>query len=298
MAETEMATDSAPPWYQNRVVYVQAQDSVRAPCRIYAELLVKHSEFFCGMFDLIIPTDESWPGVSADNPLPVPISEAELQDVRDWFYREWDEVFLNKPSNWGLKEQKLVNLLAVSRLWEMKLVASYAVKEFDRIVLSYPRRLELAQRFSIVAWADLAIRSLLDDSLKTIAQDSQAQGQIGFVLYSIIARARESLHSLRIATAFSPPELNFPDDDQWQQCFKHEVCKVAWEGFWWKHFARAFLHPDTPMPFEEVKGWIEQQNVPGLANECKSAVLRKMEFSAYYGIINKAVSLAKEHISL
>lgn len=101
----------------------------------------------------------------------------------------------------------------------------------------------------------------------------------------------------RRSIAFVAPELAFDNNDQdWGGCTSHQQCSSAWKAYWWRHIARDLLHPDTPLPISDVSKTLSGASIPGLANNCKAAILRKIEFDGVGRILDRIVSLACSHI--
>lgn len=177
----------------------------------------------------------------------------------------------------------------------MEFAANSAIKELQSLYLPPTRRIEIARLYNIESWLKPAFRVLLDDKLTSL--EPEQVRQIGFGLYEILSRGKERLELYRRAIAFVAPEMNFEDDDlDWGGCTRHQQCISAWKAYWWRHMARDLLHPDTPLALGDVHDTLSKATITGLADNCKAAVLHKIDFDGSRRILDRIVLLAWSHI--
>ncbi|KAG2356761.1 hypothetical protein BDR07DRAFT_1491510 [Suillus spraguei] len=152
------------------------------------------------------------------------------------------------------EEPFLVTILKVSHLWMISNSIKFAIDGLENLTLHPTHRLELAQLYPIPQWIAPAICEIISQSL-TNTTDTKA-AQMGFKVYTIIARAKEVMDcSTRL----------------------HSRCKEAWSGFWWKKVARAILYPTNPLSLTQTLQFIIEAQLPdGMNVERKQAMVNVM----------------------
>lgn len=177
----------------------------------------------------------------------------------------------------------------------MELAANSAIKELHSLYLPPTRRIEIARLYNVESWLKPAFRVLIDVQLTSL--EAEQVRQMGFGLYEILARGKERLELYRRSIAFVAPDMSFDEDDlDWGGCTRHQQCISAWKAYWWRHMARDLLHPDTPLALSDVHETLSKATVTGLADNCKAAILHKIDFDGTRRILERVVSLACSHI--
>lgn len=150
----------------------------------------------------------------------------------------------------------------------------FTIGGLENLTLQPTRRLELARLYSIPQWIAPAIREIIPLSLANTTDTEAAQ--MGFKVYTIIARAKEVIERERRALAAYPPSLLIAPSFSCS-IRSHSRCKEAWSGFWWKKVARAILHPMNPLPLTQVLQLIVEAPLPeGMNITCRQAMVDAM----------------------
>jgi hypothetical protein len=150
----------------------------------------------------------------------------------------------------------------------------FAIDGLEKLTLHPTRRLELARLYSIPQWIAPAIREIMPLSLASTTDTEAAQ--MGFKVYTIIARAKEVMERERRALAAYPPSLLVSPSFSCSSRL-HSQCKEAWSGFWWKKVARAILHPMNPLPLTQILQLVIEAPLPnGMNIACKQAMVDAM----------------------
>ncbi|KAG1893888.1 uncharacterized protein F5891DRAFT_1195803 [Suillus fuscotomentosus] len=232
---------------------------------VHRGVLVRHSPALEGI--LAIPSGYDTDGTEQ---LPIvlqQISEQEFTHFLNWVYH----ISSVPPPP---EEQFLVAILKISHLWMISNSIKFAIDGLENLTLHPTRRLELARLYSIPQWIAPAIREIMTSSL-TNTTDNEAT-QMGFKVYTIIARAKEVMERERRALAAYPPSLLVSASFSCS-ARSHSQCKEAWSGFWWKKVARAILHPKNPLPLTQTLQLILEAPLPnGMNAACRQAMVDAM----------------------
>jgi hypothetical protein len=155
--------------------------------------------------------------------------------------------------------QLFVTILKISHLWMISNSINFAIGGLENLTLQPTHRLELARLYSIPQWIAPAICKIILLSLVNITDTEAAQ--MGFKVYTIIARAKEVIEQEHRALAAYPPSLLIAPSFSCSVC-SHSRCKEAWSGSWWKKVAHAILHPMNPLPLTQVLQLIVEAPLP------------------------------------
>ncbi|KAG1751725.1 hypothetical protein EDB19DRAFT_1824639 [Suillus lakei] len=171
-------------------------------------------------------------------------------------------------------EQLLVTILKVSHLWMISNSIKFTIDRLENLTLQPNHRLELARLYSIPQWITPAIHQMILMSLVNTTDTEAAQ--MGFKVYTIIARAKEVIEREHQALAAYPPSLLVSPSFSCA-AHLHRQCKEAWSGFWWKKVAHAILHTTNPLPLTQTLQLIIEASLPdGMNVACRQAMIDVM----------------------
>ncbi|KAJ8580264.1 hypothetical protein M405DRAFT_71097 [Rhizopogon salebrosus TDB-379] len=233
--------------------------------RVHRGVLVCHSPALEQI--LALPSGYDTDGTE-HHPIILPqITEQDFTYFLNWVYH----VSSHPPPP---EEQFLVAILRVSHLWMINNSIEFAVDGLGHLGLVPARRLELARLYAIPQWIAPAIREMISLPLTGIT-DMEAT-QMGFKVYTIIARAKEVMERERRTLAAYPPSLHILPSSTCSIRL-HNRCKEAWSAFWWKRVARAILHPTSPLSLTLALQLVIEAPLPdGMNVACKQAMIDAM----------------------
>ncbi|KAJ7857828.1 hypothetical protein B0H14DRAFT_2578188 [Mycena olivaceomarginata] len=143
------------------------------------------------------------------------VTELEFNDFLLWLYRlGWESL-----NNTDERERIFTHLLKLSDQWDIEAGKAHSIHNPQTLVLPPSRRLELAGKYTIPQWVEPAGREILDQKL-AILTDADICA-MGWKVYSMLAKARESLETETRRTAFVAPVM--PKDPSWE-CDNHSSC--------------------------------------------------------------------------
>ncbi|KAG1741684.1 hypothetical protein EDB19DRAFT_1907907 [Suillus lakei] len=216
---------------------------------VHRGVLVRHSPALEAI--LAMPS-----GYDTDGTEQLPIVLHQISEEDFTYFLNWVYHISSVPP--PPEEQLLVAILKVSHLWMISNSIKFAIDGLENLTLQPTRRLELARLYSIPQWIAPAIHEIIPMSLVNTTDTEAAQ--MGFKVYTIIARAKEVIERERWALAAYPPSL-----------------LEAWSGFWWKKVARAILHPTNPLPLTQTLQLIIEAPLPdGMNVACRQAMIDAM----------------------
>lgn len=171
--------------------------------------------------------------------------------------------------NTSHSEEKLLDILRVACLWEMKAARAWAIYNLKFIWLSPTRKLDLAMTYGIPSWIGPAFSDLVHGSVIAV-RDSEA-----FALHNkavlTLARVKEALVRERSLLALNvppaPPSIGTPT------CQSPEQCRSAWQTVWKQKVLNALLHPDKPLRFSKIEEYLRGLSFRGMEAACLAAQL-------------------------
>lgn len=192
-----------------------------------------------------------------------------------------------------VKERMHVNLLKLSRLWQIHEGAEYAIRELDVLPLSCARRLQLARMYTIEEWIEPAVHTMLVYRDFRLVSDEEVD-QMGLRVFHILTKGREWLHREKRLVAITPWPMAIKPS---RECEDHSTCRVHWKKAWKDSVAAALLHPDHPIRLDNLPTFVEKTEIPGVSINCKAEVVRDMRAVGFADqrIVEGAVEKIKEY---
>lgn len=132
------------------------------------------------------------------------------------------------------------------------------------------QELLLGFTLNIPDWIGQGFKRLLTlGSLYDYQASHRVANTLGVDLYECLAVTKENLQAYRQMIAVNPPALVHG-----RGCTNPEGCKSSWRSYWWGTFClNRFLHPEKPIPFDEVISALQSEKIPGMLKSCKDLTL-------------------------
>lgn len=132
---------------------------------------------------------------------------------------------LSQNSDWEplpLSEDLLVDILAVSHMWNIKSGMIFAKTRLEELQPPFHpiRQLQLAFKYNIQEWIAPAVEAIVGGSLATLITNEDAE-VIPYLVLLILAKAREALLLEWNCVALYPPPFNC-------SCQKSITCTRKW----------------------------------------------------------------------
>lgn len=166
-----------------------------------------------------------------------------------------------------------LDILHISHMWLIKEGVDYAVGQLESVNLPAARRLELARRYGITSWLDLAIRDLLLMPLTTIVRTHIPS--IGFETFCALACAKESIEENRRKVSVCLP---YPKSfDEGPYCADPARCKEIWFTVWIREICR-LIHRNRIryIPLCDVQEHFRAHAFVGMHPGCKELVINSL----------------------
>jgi hypothetical protein len=183
----------------------------------------------------------------------------------------------------------LINVLELLAYLQIDDGRAYAIKGFESrgCLFNAILQFKLARMYGIDEWIKPATQRILKWELSAITHKEASN--IGFTSYYEIIKIKVKILELRTFMALgTPPFVAAPN------CPEQLMCTKSWDQEWWKSIAPHILNPDAPMTGEHLKIELECSTLPGVCNQCQTAMTMMMDIK---GCFDKEELILEEGIS-
>ena len=177
-------------------------------------------------------------------------------------------------------------------MWEIAPGVEFASTELLKANLHPGHRLHLAQQYGLLNWIEILICILLNSPLEHYTEHSP--NNLNFLLYMVIATAKESIATAQKVLSHAPPFL--PDTNNSPFCPQHATCKRIWIEKWFLGLGRRIHHPTEKFSLAEIPQALKEMDHRGMREDCKKFVLEWMDKNLSY-LFRKEEDLIQETVA-